>query len=107
MDTSTQETTNYSSNKIKLTEWIAWIQKNLDILTTAWSDLLNDSSTSIKEKWIEIQWSYHELLADLYSKTDVWNSEVKELEHTLKSLSAKAKELWIDLGSEIKEELNS
>ncbi len=102
----TNETSNFTLNKEKLAEWIAWLQDHLTSLKNDWSEVIDQAKSLFEEKRYEAQWAYHELLADVYAKTDEWNSDVKELEHTLKSISAKAKDAWIELAMELKEKLN-
>ena len=70
------------------------------------SDTLEKIKTTFKEKRDETQWSYHELVADIYASSEEWNSDIKELEHILKSIWAKAKEAWMELWMELKEKIN-
>lgn len=96
----------YETNKQKLKKVIEEVQSYLD-QASDWSSGVLDSikSTFESTRYGGVS-TYHNLVSDAYSKTDAENKEIKELEHTLKWIVAKAKQVWINIWMEIKEKLN-
>jgi len=84
-------------------DWvIEKIEQYIKEASAEWSDklgLVKDSIESVRYSWIS---SYHQLLAEAYKEDDSWNTDLKEMEHHLQSISAQAKKVGIDLWMELK-----
>jgi len=86
-------------------EWvIEKIEQYIEEASGEWSEklgLVKDSIESVRYSWVS---SYHELLAESYKEDIAWNADLKEIEHHLKSISAQAKKVGIDLWMELKKD---
>jgi len=96
----------YEQNKSKLQEIINQVQKFVDDSWEEGKEKIETAKSWLMKARYNGLTTYHELMSDAYTKSEAWQSDIKALEHTLKSLSTKAKSAWLDISMDIKEFIN-